>query len=276
MPRPRNTAFWATAPFRKLTAARRKTADIVICGAQKSGTTYLAELLASQPGFYEPPIKEVFFFNAHWQRGTAWYASHFQLQSSDALQIDASPAYMIHPAVPARIREVNPEARLVFILRDPVARAYSHYQHNRRAGLEDLDFADALAAEESRIAADLEAMEADPDVVGVDFALYSYRTRGTYARYLRRFYEEFQPASILVLDSERVFNHDPTEMGLLEAFVGRTIELDSTKRLSTNAGKYAREPSETDRELRAFYEPWDAELVELTGRQFSWTEPGGS
>ena len=276
MPELRNAAFKATAPLRRLTAARRSTADIVICGAQKSGTTYLAELLASQPGFYEPPIKEIHFYNGFWDRGTAWYASHFQLRSSDALQIDASPSYMIHPAVPERIRTTNPDARVIFILRDPVARAYSHYQHNSRAGLEDLDFAAALAAEDGRIAADLAAMASDPNEIGISFGLFSYRSRGLYARYLERFYAEVPRERILVLDSERVFRHDPTEIGLLESFVGRTIELDPSKRLATNSGSYAPESDETKAELREFFEGWDARLVDLTGRTFSWMPAASS
>lgn len=269
---PRNIAFWAATPIRRATAPLRSTADVIICGAQKSGTTYLAELLAAQPGFYEPPIKEIFFFNGFWGRGTSWYASHFQLRTSKALQIDASPNYMIHGAVPSRIREVNPDARVIFVLRDPVARAYSHFQHNLRSGWEKLDFPAALAAEEGRIAADLEAMERDPDEIGITFGLYSYRSRGLYARYLERFYDVFPRDQVLVLDSEKVFAHDPTECALLEGFLGRPVTFDVTGAVRTNSGKYARETSDTDKELREFFEPWDARLVEITGRRFSWMD----
>jgi len=270
LPEIRDAAFWATRPFRRLTASRRRVADIVIGGAQKSGTTYLADLLGSQPGFYTPPIKEIFFFNAHWGRGTSWYASHFQLRSSGALQIDATPSYMVHGAVPGRIRSVNPDAKLVFLLRDPVARAYSHFQHNLRAGLEDLDFAGALAAEDERIAADVAAMERDPDEIGVSFALYSYRTRGVYARYLERFYAEFPRDQVLVLDSARVFSHDDDEFRRLEEFVGRRIVLDPGAK--TNAGNYTKESDEASRELRRFYKAHDDELVEVSGRRFSWMD----
>lgn len=273
MPEPRNVAFAVAAPLRRLTAPLRSTADIVICGAQKSGTTYLADLMASQPGFYAPPIKEIHFYNGFWGKGTAWYASHFQRRSSRALQIDASPSYMIHGAVPERIHEVNPDAKIIFILRDPVARAYSHYQHNLRAGLEELSFGEALAAEEGRIATDVDKMASDPDVIGIAFGLYSYRTRGCYARYLEGFYRVFPREQVLVLDSERVFRHDPEEIGLLEAFVGRPVPLDPDKSLSTNAGKYAPGDAAASKELREFFEPWDAQLVEITGRRFSWMEP---
>lgn len=276
MPSLRTATFRASLPFRRATAGLRSTADIVICGAQKSGTTYLAELLAAQPGFYEPPIKEIHFYNGFWGNGRSWYAAHFQLRSSKSLQIDASPSYMIHGSVPERIHEVNPDARIVFILRDPVSRAYSHFQHNVRAGWEELDFAAALAAEEGRIADDLEAMATDPDEIGFSFGLYSYRSRGMYAQYLERFFKVFPTEQVLVLDSERVFRHDPDEIALLERFVGSRVALDPDAKLRTNSGTYAPEAGSTEGELRSFFEPWDVRLVEMTGRTFSWMDPAGS
>jgi hypothetical protein len=88
-----------------MTAAARSGPDLIIGGAQKSGTTYLAEFLGSHRDFYSPPIKEIHFFNGHWREGTPWYQSHFQLRTSRALQVDASPSYLLYDAVPARIRE---------------------------------------------------------------------------------------------------------------------------------------------------------------------------
>ena len=269
----RNAGFHLASPFRRLTATFRSPADVVICGAQKSGTTYLAELLAAQPGFHVPPIKEIHFFNGHWAKGTAWYASHFQLRSSGNVQVDASPSYMIHGSVPERIRATNPDARVIFILRDPVARAYSHYQHNLRAGWEKLDFASALDAEDERIAADLAAMERDPDEIGFAFGLYSYRSRGLYARYLERFYRVFPRDQVLVLDSECVFRHDPKEIGLLEDFVGRPVAVAGDENLNTNSGSYRSEPSTAEEELRDFFDAQDAEIVAATGRRFSWMGP---
>ncbi|KAA1421465.1 sulfotransferase domain-containing protein [Nocardioides humilatus] len=277
MPELRNAVFRATAPLRRTTVARRSVADVIVCGAQKSGTTYLANLMASQPGFYSPPIKEIHFFNLHWAKGADWYASHFQLRSSGALQVDASPSYMIHPAVPDRINEVCPEAKVVFVLRDPVSRAYSHYQHNKRAGWEPLEFPEALAAEDGRISADVGALEKDPNTLGVDYALYSYRTRGLYHRFLERFYDVLGADKILVLDSKKVFGGDAEEFALLGEFVGRPVPPEAGVGQRTNAGTYAPEAGATSdatrAELREYFAPHDAQLVALTGRRFSWMPP---
>lgn len=268
-----NARYRAGALYRRATARDRALADIVVCGAQKSGTTYLADLLGAQPGFYTPPTKEIHFFNGFWDRGPAWYRAHFERCDSGDLQVDASPSYMIFPEVAVRIRATNPAARLVFLLRDPAARAHSHYHHNVRAGLERLDFAAALAAEDDRLAPDLAVMERTPGFPARQYALYSYRTRGLYERYLRNFYALFPREQILVLDSTAVFRGDAAEFSLLSSFLEHPVAVDVSREVRRNAGSYAT-GEDTERavlaELRASYAPLDDRLAELAGRSFSW------
>src|ERR1044072_5537779 len=64
---------------------------------------------------------------------------------------EASPSYLFHPLGPQRVRELVPEARLVALVRDPVDRALSHYNHERALGREPLSFEEALAAEDDRL-----------------------------------------------------------------------------------------------------------------------------
>ncbi|MEK8106136.1 sulfotransferase [Micromonospora sp. M12] len=94
---------------------------------------------------------------------------------------EASPYYLFHPSVPARVAATLPQARFVALLRDPVQRAYSHYLHTRSYGVEPLSFADALDAEErlaraTRAAGQPEAHRA--------LRNYSYAARGRYAEQL--------------------------------------------------------------------------------------------
>ncbi len=266
----RNVGYRLAGSVRWATAGLRRPADIFICGAQKSGTTYLSEALASLPDFYLPPIKEVHYFSAHYDRGLRWYLSHFETRRSPRLQVDASPSYMVSAVVPERIRAVNPNAKIVFLLRDPVSRAYSHFQHNRRAGYDDLDFSAALAAEDERIAADLAAVASNPGHVGVSLGLYSYRTRGLYRDQLTHYYEAFDPDQIVVLDSKRIFAHDPDELALLENFLGHKVHLATDRSLETHAGNYDAAPATDSAQLRAFYSELDPALAALTGRTFSW------
>lgn len=64
---------------------------------------------------------------------------------------EKTPYYMYHPKVPERMNEIIPEAQLIFILRNPVDRAYSHYWHEVRKGRERFSFEGAIEKEEKRI-----------------------------------------------------------------------------------------------------------------------------
>ena len=133
--------------LRQATARWRPLPDFLVIGAQKAGTTALYAYLRWHPGITGPSWKEVSFFDRHWWRGEAWYRGQFPLRGRGRLVGEASPSYLFHPLAPERVHSLVPGARLVALVRDPVARAYSHYQHEVALGREPLGFEDALAAE---------------------------------------------------------------------------------------------------------------------------------
>lgn len=100
-----------------------------LAGAPKSGTSSLAMLLGVHPEIFIPAKKELFFFDFNYHRGIEWY-SHFFKQSDSRFLGDATPWYMSWDSVPERIAKHFPDARIVFILREPSARAWSHYWHD--------------------------------------------------------------------------------------------------------------------------------------------------
>lgn len=113
----------------------------LICGIQKGGTTALHAYLASHPDVFCPERKELNFFDQHWDQGLDWYRAFFK-DAPDSLLPgkaigEASPHYMRFAHVAERIQQTVPDARLLFILRDPVARAYSNYTYNLGRGQQD-------------------------------------------------------------------------------------------------------------------------------------------
>jgi hypothetical protein len=104
--------------------------------------------------------KGVHFFDTNYGRGMAWYASRFPtrayawyLRRRRGLELitgEASPYYLFHPHVPARVAEHLPGVKLIVLLRDPVARAHSHFQHETARGFETLSFEEAIEAEPRR------------------------------------------------------------------------------------------------------------------------------
>ncbi len=124
--------------------------NLLVIGAMKGGTTSLWEYLRQHPQVHMSSTKEIHFFDRddRWGRGCAWYEGHFAGATGQHTVIgEATPAYARFPQhrdVPARAASLVPQARLVYVLRDPIARIRSHYLHHRTLGLETLPFAQAV------------------------------------------------------------------------------------------------------------------------------------
>lgn len=132
--------------------------EIYLIGAQKSGTTTLSDLLSQHPKTCLSEPKEVHFFSQHWHKGLDWYKSHF-LNDKDLICIDASTSYSMATLtqeschsnnkryfdnVPQRIYSLNPKAKFIYIMRDPVERTYSGYWHYFTRGRETRNFLEAI------------------------------------------------------------------------------------------------------------------------------------
>lgn len=126
-----------------------------ICpGAARSATTTLYYLLIQHPRVFLPQIKETRFFALDYDKGLSWYEQKYYADAKEHIAVgDISPVYLIHDKCPARIREcLGSEIKLIFMLRNPVERAYSHYSMLRHHQFEDLPFEKALAlGEKERI-----------------------------------------------------------------------------------------------------------------------------
>lgn len=102
----------------------------------KAGTTSLYHYLRTHPEVFMPSIKELDFFveEINWRRGLDWYKAQFARAPDDAVALgEVSTSYTMYPqyqGVPERISQQLPNVRLIYILRDPIERIRSHYQHN--------------------------------------------------------------------------------------------------------------------------------------------------
>ncbi len=107
----------------------------IFCGPMKSGTTWVHEYLKARGDVCLPArTKEIFFFDRYYRRGDSWYRGQFRPEPQHRLLVDVAPSILAHPEAPARVAETLPEANVVILRRDPVARAWSHYLHLKRYG----------------------------------------------------------------------------------------------------------------------------------------------
>lgn len=200
--------------------------DIIVAGTAKAGTTSLFQLLKQHPAIFPSRIKEPRYFAYAGERSDLWsvnadpsdevvqdYEEYQKLYSGandDHLTIEASPNYLYSPTAAQEIKKRSPNCRLIFILRNPIDRAFSHYSHMKRDEREPLpSFEKALKAETERIKKNY------------DFS-YHYAAMGRYAEQLERFYSVFPRSQIKTFDYDR-FSKEP-ELVLSEIFEFLSIE----------------------------------------------------
>lgn len=262
------------ADYRTLTAPLRAFPSALIIGAQRSGTTSLFNYLVRHPDVLPSFGKEIHYFDLHYARGVRWYRGRFPYRHrlrEGGLTLDASPYYLMHPQAPARAAQLLPEAKLVALLRNPVDRAFSHYQHEVRDGRETLAFGEAIEREAERLAGEEERLGTDPDYYSFNHHRYSYARRGQYVEQLRRWAGHFPRARLLVLQSERLFRDPAVTLGTVQEFLGLPPHRDGTYE-AFYQGRYDREiPAGVRRRLVAHFEPYNRELYRWLGEEFDWT-----
>jgi hypothetical protein len=135
----------------------------VVIGAAKCGTSSLHHYLGLHPEIFASEIKEPNFFvdeddvhragphiPGNWHRGLSWYEAQFPTDAPH--RGEASHHYTAFPfygGVPARMRSVIPDVKLIYLVRDPIDRIVSHYLQRRRVLLEKRDFEEVMADPEN-------------------------------------------------------------------------------------------------------------------------------
>jgi hypothetical protein len=218
----------------------RNPPTFIVFGASRSGTTGLYTYLRQHPDVFMSPHKETNFF-AYEGRALDFqgpggdyvnnaitrledYEAIFAKAGAAHARGEASPLYLFEPGTAERIRHHAPDAKLIAILRHPAEQIYSHYLYARRQMLEPLeDFAAALKAEESRVAANWQPM-------------FRYARFPRYAEQLSRYYAVFPAHQIRVFLYED-FESDPASvMRDIFGFIGVDPEFAPDFGYRPNAG----------------------------------------
>jgi hypothetical protein len=250
------------------TAGLRPLPDFLILGAQKAGTTALYAYLRWHPQITGPSFKEVSFFDRHYVKGERWYRAHMPVRRR-SLVGEASPSYLFHPLAPERVAGMLPGARLIALLRNPVDRAFSHYQHEVALGREPLSFEDAVDREDERMQGELERMLRDPSYFSLAWWNYTYVARGRYAEQLERWFAAFPREQLLVLFTEELSADTAATYRRVLDFLGVTArDLESYPRIFDR--DYADMNPGTRARLDKEFEDPNRRLASLLGRDLPW------
>jgi hypothetical protein len=262
------------------TSDRRVLPDFVLAGAQRCGTTALTECLYRSPVIARPRMgKGAHYFSYNYTKGFDWYRSQFPTESHAErmrrrtgyrlVAFDACPYYLFHPFAVDRIAEAMPSVKMLVMLRDPVARAHSHWVHSRASGHETLEFEEALAAEPGRLAGEVERMGADPGYYSSTHEHHSYLAKGLYAPQVARLLDRFPREQVLFVQAEAFYRAPNDEIRRVTDWLGvppMTLEQGDNR----NGYDYSPlSPELLDRLVEHFGES-NEELFGLLGERYDW------
>lgn len=196
---------------------RDERVGFIIGGVQKGGTTALFRYLEDLPQLSLAPVKETHFFDD--EAGVDWanpdYGRfHAMFPPADGRpRGEATPIYLYWPNCLERIARYNPAMRLIFLFRDPVERAWSHWKMEYARGWESEPFAWCIREGRARV---------DSTEAPGRHRVYSYVERGFYAAQLERAQAIFPREQLLLLRSEDLDRRPDETLGEICDFIGVT------------------------------------------------------
>ena len=241
--------------------------DFLIIGTQKGGSTSLYRYLTAHPKVRSAAIKEIHYFSYYHACPESWYRAHFApsfwLKARGLQTGEASVSHLHVPGAPERVAASAPGAKLIVMLRNPVARAFSHYQMSVEQGHETLPFAEAVALEPERLQRERELLGDAAFSHGPSHRYHSYLLRGHYAEQLERWFAHFPREQFLILSSETFFkNPSETYHDVLNFLDLPEMDLPSYRQLNKAAARPAF-PADLREQLDLYFAPHNARLEAL-------------
>jgi len=219
--------------------------QFIIGGFSKCATTSLYLYLRKHPDVVCGPKKEVRYFNDEWGRGPAWYLSHFPAlpRGSGVISGEGTPGYAVTRGVEQRVAAFDPALRMIFLVRDPVARTVSHYHQRRRNGLEHRALEDVVSYE-----LDIARCVLSGEL---DAAVLPYVGESLYSFHIDR-WRAAMPGQILVVRTEALATAPDRILVSVCRFLNlRPWALETYERW--NAGMYEAAPPAVLRRLKTFF-----------------------
>ncbi len=252
--------------------------DFFILGAMKSGTTSLFRYLIQHPLIAPPAHKELHYYDHkcydEWSLDD--YLSQFPKKREGTMSGEATAYYLRHPHTSQWIARDFPDARLIVLLRNPVDRAYSHFQQRLKKNKADRPFLDAIKAEDALVA-DEWKRACDDETYQCRFAqANSYLSRGRYAEQLETWFARFPRERVHVLFTDDLKANPQQEVRNLIDFLDLPPcgTIDTGFREKTR--KYAPMPTEARVWAEEYFSEHNRRLEEILQRQIPWLEQNKS
>lgn len=181
--------------------------DFIIIGAMKAGTTSLYRYLNSHPDINGSVIKETNYFCAETNRKRTQFLYELLFSGRGKWAFEASPNYSkyhLNKNVPEKMHNLLPCVKIIYIVRDPIARTFSHYVHNYAHGRESLSFLQAIKKNRNYI----------------DTSRYYYQ--------IQQYLEYFSNEQILIIQAEQLGKRPSATLNYIFSFLDIPAEYDES------------------------------------------------
>lgn len=189
--------------------------NFIVIGVQKSGTSALNYYLSRHANISMGKRKELHFFDNEAQFVDSkpdydYYEQQIEYKKEAIAFGETTPIYIFWPQAIKRIYEYNRKIKLIAILRNPVDRAFSHWNMQVSRGMEIDDFYSCITNESERVG----------DQLSENFRKFSYLKRGLYAGQIERVLQYFDRQNVLFLKYEQFLKHPVEALGVIFSFLG--------------------------------------------------------
>ena len=208
--------------------------NLFIVGAPKCGTTFLYEKLQNHPDLFFPKIKELNYFSLEQLNKDSYYKDYkansldkylrfYDTAKDQKYLVDSSVSYFTFDDIPAKIKEFNPESKVIMLVRNPFKRCFSHYVMDQRMGYATKPLHEYLADEKS-------------------FHYRQYISNSKYYEQLKKYQNYFKPENIFIIELERFeddFNKIFTFLNIEPIHIDFNARVNENKIAANSLGKFA-------------------------------------
>lgn len=273
-------------------AGKAKKIDFFIIGAQKSGTTALYGYLNRHPDCIGTTRKEsLLFTKANYKDPTtteiqASFSGKKVFKSNwKQLFFEATPGNVYYEECPERLWRHNPEARLIFLVREPVSRAFSEYNMHcllaeKKVTIREdpeQEYLDCLRNPDKYpfswfVEEELRKIEETGSYLPSEFNYPDFIRRGLYSDQLERYYRYFSPEQILILEATELKKQKRETLHRIEDFLNIShFSWKEDELKNTHMGVYTQQiPVECKQRLTLFFNSWNNKFFDMIGHRMDW------
>ncbi|HYG53391.1 MAG TPA: sulfotransferase [Flavobacteriales bacterium] len=259
-------------------AKNRILPSFFIAGVEKCGTSSLFNYLLQHRSIIPPQRKDTYFFsnNNRYKKGIDFYRAFFAhkyyqklaelSRGNKTITLDSTAIYFDYPQVPKRIHDMFPGSKVILMLREPVARAWSNYNMAVKFGFETLPFEQAIDMEQERV----KWFENSVYNKGHNFAFQRviYKARGEYINHIPTWKNFFGDNLYIEFAENLAARPQETFNGVLD-FLG--LKRQQVNFEKVNEGSYTSKLNETTRQqLTKYYQPLNRQLAEYLNIALPW------